>query len=612
MKQLLLVLLFFSNFFGGCCQLQEIGCLLWDETFLRIHKNIKHSSQDEYIFTVHTRQWNGYIGVGIFSKPNFFDDSTSIIAYLPNNFIQLKNHTKQMKKKTIFGESFQGKYDTLDGTYTFGFIMNSSDLIGKNYFAFSKNENSNPLTINGSIIIPKHYTFSKYYHLQLNSTNNLKALCREGLNIAARITAFHPAIFLVAFVIHVLIALLYLTFMNHQPFKSRFFGPYIALSAVHINLIMEFILTIRSYEASALNYCIDSILFSYGPLQAACSTPVALIFRYIVLLKIHNNKRKFIKLLRMKSSRDTENMKRKDKRTIFRKRFLSTISSPWTIVLVPIIWTGIYLIFSFSVYAGFNFQCSTDTFIILRFIFIGMFGFCILVIASLILFDFLTNIRYIVVCKWKKIFFEDDPFNFRLDMIAMICLTPPLIVWSLVTLPKIIYAIFTDILMYLSIWSVGFQALLITMLNSFLLMFRKSKSKEKNIKYIHQILEPGIVDVFVEFCESEWSLENILFKLDVIKYKNSKSKSERKQISLMILNKYLISNMSELEINATNEKMVAVGKLIENEELDDELFQGLESIVNVNLADTISRFQFSYMYESYLKSIKKKEKSLGL
>eukprot|EP01080_Neovahlkampfia_damariscottae_P012280 gene12280-5863_t len=170
--KIFLLLILLLNVWITTTQVTEIGCILWEDTFMRVEKHQVANSREEFIFTVHTRQWNGYIGVGIFSKPEIFDDSTSIIAYLPNNFIQLKNHTEIMKKKIIFGETFQGKFDIIDGTYTFAFVMNSTNLVGKNYFAFSKNEHSNPMIKNGTAIIPKHKIFSEFKYLELNRTDN--------------------------------------------------------------------------------------------------------------------------------------------------------------------------------------------------------------------------------------------------------------------------------------------------------------------------------------------------------------------------------------------------------------------------------------------------------
>eukprot|EP01080_Neovahlkampfia_damariscottae_P006536 gene6536-10543_t len=594
------VLFLVFNFTFINTEVIEVGCIIWENTFLKIDKNLK--TQDEYIFTVHTRQWNGYIGVGIFSKPNFFDDSTSIIAYLPNNFIQLKNHTKQMKKKTIFGESFQGKYDTLDGTYTFGFIMNSSDLIGKNYFAFSKNENSNPLTINGSIIIPKHYTFSKYYHLQLNSTNNFIPVCRFGLNISARITTYHPSIFIITMIFHIFLFFLDLTFMNQQPFKSRFISPYIGIAANYVNTVMEFIFSIVTFEQSSKIYCTLSILFSYAPIQAGLACPCLMIFRYMILLRIHKNKR----------SLNLENEELKFKMIPYlRKRLLATLASPWIFIGAPLIWASIFVGICLILFASFSFQCTTHLFLFLRYTNVAMFGILCLGIFSFVMVDFILNIKFIIKCKWKKIFFDDDPYNFRSDMIGILFVILPVSIWVLVPLPKVVFAIFTDIILYGGILYSGGQALVITIIKSIIFRIRISRGNNHSSIHVNDVTSPELVDVFVRFCESEWSVENIMFKLDIQKYKSLK-RSERKLFSELIKQKYLIPNVSELEINAPVRSMIDAGKLIADGKFEDDLFNQLEKIVDLNLSDTINRFRFSYIYATHLNDIEIQKKTLGL
>ena len=248
----------------------ELGCLLWRNSFVLIQKQKVTNSQEEFIFVIHSKQSKGWMSIGIFSKPNKFEDSITIVGYLPNNFLQLTNHTTEVKQKTIFGATFQNQlFNQIDGTFTFAFKMNSTDLEGKNYFVFSQNIYETPTETNGTISVPKHHSFSKFQYFELNGTNHKKPVCRNGLNISARITGTHPISYALMLIFYCTMWFLMIYFRNDQPFKSRFAGPFFASFAVSSNLVIEFIFGILPYEQSSPNYCIIVGFLTYGILQMA-------------------------------------------------------------------------------------------------------------------------------------------------------------------------------------------------------------------------------------------------------------------------------------------------------------------------------------------------------
>ena len=241
-------------------EVTQVGCLLWENSFVQIHKNSISKIQQEFIFTVHSRQRKGWMGFGIFKKKQNFEDSIQVVGFLPNSVIQLENHTTITKRNIIFGETFQNTINNaVDGTFTFVFKLNSTDVIGKSFFAFSNNYYETPIIENGSIAIPKHYSFSKFQYFNINETNFIP-ICRFGLNIPARFAVAHPAGYITVTIIYIIILMLFIQFHNDQPLKSRFIGPYIGLCGVFINLVFEMIFSILPYEKSSADYCIIAII----------------------------------------------------------------------------------------------------------------------------------------------------------------------------------------------------------------------------------------------------------------------------------------------------------------------------------------------------------------
>eukprot|EP01080_Neovahlkampfia_damariscottae_P012037 gene12037-5434_t len=586
----------------------QIGCILWENTFALIHKNEIPNSQPQYIFTVHSRQTKGWMGFNIFTKKENFEDSIGVVGYFPNNILELKNHTSIVEKNRIFGQIVQNMlFNSIDGTFTFAFKLNASEVEGKNYFAFSQNIYQSPDTNNGSLTIPKHYSYSSIQFLQLNSTNNYIPVCRMGLNIPGRIATYHTAGYITTVVIYIFVFFLLINFKNDQPLKSRFTGPYICLAAVFFNLVFEQIFAMTTFEKSSPNYCIISII-TLTPFEMAAAVPLVIYTRYYFMLRLFNSKRSFLKRIRNNSDEDIKTSRLK----IWFNFFLKSLSSPWISLVYLIIFTIIFVISMVFAFAMNEFKCTSSTYDQMRYIYLAFYGFSLGVFFLVTIIDFIFNIPLIFRCKWKKIFVDDDPYNFRLELLPCIIALPLIGVWSFASLPKIGYSTLTEILDYILLFITGWQTLFVTIIKKTIFLIKKSKHQNDEKMSIKHCTSPEIIDVFIEFCESEWSVENISCKMDIGKYRSLTSISTRKRLSRIIRTKYLIVGVSELEVNAPNHFFVSINKKIEEEIFEDDLFDGLESVIDSNLCDTISRFQFSSLYFSHLKDMEKKNKTLGL
>ena len=74
----------------------------------------------------------------------------------------------------------------------------------------------------------------------------------------------------------------------------------------------------------------------------------------------------------------------------------------------------------------------------------------------------------------------------------------------------------------------------------------------------------------------------------------------------------MIVNVSDLDINGPAPIYNRVLKMIEEKKFSDELFDELETVVEVNLYDVLCRFRFSSSYSTYLQDVEIANKMLGL
>jgi hypothetical protein len=232
-------------------QQEPIGCLIWRNSYISITKE-KNSILS---INVKSRQKTGWMAMAALEKPDQFENSISVLAYFPYNIVQLTNHTVIENKKTIFEEYFDNAANNqLDGILSFFFKINSSKLSGKNYFYFAQNDFNSPIKINETIQIPRHNRYSKFYYFLLNNTKE-PLECYSELNFSGRFSAWSLETFLPTCFFYLFVLILMLAFRNHQPFKSRFIGPFIFLFGMYANLVGEFFFSLVTYEVTDKLYC---------------------------------------------------------------------------------------------------------------------------------------------------------------------------------------------------------------------------------------------------------------------------------------------------------------------------------------------------------------------
>jgi hypothetical protein len=247
-------------------QFTQIGCLLWENSFLKIENETNSPNNNVLIFSIYSRQYQGWVGVTITSQEHNFNNSISVIGYKPDNILQLKNHT-ELTSKTIFSEGFFNKdASSVDGVFSFTFRINVSEVVDKKFFYFAKTESPMPSrTLNSSNEIPIHYQFSKALYFDLK-VENFIPVCHPQMNISGRLFSELPALFIAMSLIYIALGLVFLQYKDDQPFKSRFAGPFITLFALYFDLSLELYTTVVTVEDFSKVFCIQRIL-SYTCIQ---------------------------------------------------------------------------------------------------------------------------------------------------------------------------------------------------------------------------------------------------------------------------------------------------------------------------------------------------------
>eukprot|EP01080_Neovahlkampfia_damariscottae_P007824 gene7824-12297_t len=578
-------------------ELKEIGISL-----IGHRKRIVHSldqiifkqnrSPEVFRFEVHSRQSSGWLSVSLFSEKSKFENSITIFGYKPNNFLQLQNHTTISTKNIFFDATIKDKvYNTIDGIFAFSFKVNATDLENRNFLVLSNNLDETPFMKSNHTIIPRHDSYSSYKYIQWNFTNTQLPICQNALNISGRIYGQHYGGMIFALTMYILLGVGFLKCKDYQPFKSRFVGPFISLGAVYFNLVVEHVYVLIDYETNSRIYCYLTPFLAFALLQLA----------------------KIIKKLKLK---EPENKEGEDKYANLKKKlnfFLKIISSHWIVLIFPFIWIALFECLQLAMIAYNGFKCTESTFFIQRMIHAGFIGIVFILAIFGLIFDFVCNIPLIIRCEWKKIFIKNDPFNYRLDMLCFLLIIPPSIVWLTANLPSFIFSVIIELIMFIGLYISGLQVFLISLIKWIYHSRQKQKlkNKSKDVFNVDSILKSKILDVFIEYCESEWSSENIFLKLDIIKYKQSKA-HERADLTWIIKERYLLVNVSPLEINCPSPILNKALKAITQKNFSDNLFDEIETNVDLNLMDTISRFMFSSLYSACLKDIEDEKKMLGL
>jgi hypothetical protein len=441
---------------------------------------------------------------------------------------------------------------------------------------------------------------------------------------------------------YVSIGVLFFWFRDQQPLKSRFVTPFVSFVIGGIALFTDFWQSRYLYEEYAKRSCVIIAYFGYTILQLLIVFPTLVMIRYTVLLRLYTIKKDFIQ--RKENLKKNVSSKINSKRksidissgnvvstseddgsqrsqsafvSSFRRRLrqiLLVIQSPYILIIFPVLWSATFATFVTVVLSANRFICDPTTIQIIRVVHIGGVATMAIIFSIFFVIDFIINIPNFVKCRWRKYIYQEDPFHFRSDYLVLIMFVPCVIFWALVPMPNLFYQIVNEILFFSGFCINGVMALFITMIKRAIFKIKSRGVKKKNLKLtLNKILQnENLLESFIEFCELEWSSENIYYKMDTEEYKKKNDLKSRRNLALQIRNNYLIRNVSPLEVNATGKNVNPVLKKIEEQDFTSNLFEKLDEEVEVNLCDTLSRFIISVQYNEYIRDNEQEIAKLGL
>jgi hypothetical protein len=106
--------------------------------------------------------------------------------------------------------------------------------------------------------------------------------------------------------------------------------------------------------------------------------------------------------------------------------------------------------------------------------------------------------------------------------------------------------------------------------------------------------DPEVEKMFVKFCETEYSLENILCYQDIREFKKSLKDP------MLIYHRYLNGSSSVMEVNVPRRQCHDIDEKLKSGQFDAHLFDSIEGTVITNMIDTLSRFVFDGSYVKYM------------
>jgi hypothetical protein len=515
--------------------------------------------------------------------------------------------------------------------------MNGSLLQDKKFLYFAQNEHSLAAPDNETLI-PPHTSNSGPIVMDFMNPKAIYPLCLDKLNLPNRVLNNHWVFYVLGTLLCITLCLIFFTLRNEQPLKSRFIGPVFGFLMYGLSLSADFWHMQYNFDIYTHYACFIQIFITYPMIQMNIVLPTLILIRYSIILQLYLHKADFIKKSKeLQRSASTMVMNNTTNSSSFLTRMdskwksfqensikvqielrlrqiLLFLQNPWSLVIVPMIWNILFIGFLLTLFTINKFYCEASTVLLARNFHLAILGIAAMIFAFFFILDMLFSIRNFIRCRWKKYFLEEDPFHFRLDFISLIFFVPVFFIWFLVPMPHFMYTLLNEFLFICGILLLGGIATIITIVKKIIFNIKSSRVSNERLKVnIQTILKnERLLEKFVEFTELEWSSENIYFKIDLEDYKKKNDLKSKRNIALKIKENYLMRNVSPLEINVTGKSLNPVLKQIEEQDFTNDLFDKVDSEVDVNLCDSLARFIISYQFDEYLKENEERVQKMGL
>lgn len=426
----------------------------------------------------------------------------------------------------------------------------------------------------------------------------------------------HVGFFFAEWIIFLLFFVLFLSLRNSQPFKSREPIPWIALIAQYCFTMSTVTHYLYDYQWRSSYQCwVDVFLLWNWQSMTVMLMPLNYL-RYIVIINLNKEKSHIIK--------GTTGTKMD-----WITKFITYLSFI-TRVEFTFIYVGIFFffstIFNISIIGSTGFVCESQMETVIELVYSIVNLVAIIFTNLLIILDLLNNaIRYCLRKKKQvkeskgfchflyKYFISGDPFRYRTETfigILYVCYYISYVIYTstqqgkygamyVIGVLKAIdtYFLFVYLALYITIVTLVFN-------------LRYYCSKRVKPEKFKEVLEnPELYAMFYKHCDSEFSLELLLFLETTKKFQTLKS--TQKLIEAKEIQTKYLDNGAPLQINVPQSLIIKFKGQMERGEFPSNMFEELDDEVTVALMDPLSRFYLTSEYKAYASSQKFVEQQLG-
>eukprot|EP01080_Neovahlkampfia_damariscottae_P010754 gene10754-3373_t len=600
----LLVLLVFSVI--ATVYSNQQGCL-FDNNIYFAFENVTDTPTNQLVHvTGYSKNPKRWFGIGFSKDQKLTTDSILIISY-STTVLQYKNQTKNSTQDYLSANIINFPIIQKKG---FEFFINISKLVDKKYLFFAYDNKLNIENVIPSTSSIKFFNISIYDNLKDLSKTGQSDYCSENIGVPGRLFITHDGFFIPIFILYIFLMIWCLYLTDKLPLRSKGSVPIFLVACYLLNLIFERIEFELSYELNTIYACWLTIYGAY-PSLFACEMAIIYIFCHYILVKSMTFQQHSLHEKGLKRSTSSEIISPIFK-TSWRVSLFKAIRSKYFMVgllTFAYLFESIILTIPILVFQG---KCTATARTITRFVHGGFMLGAIGIWFVVQLVDLLINWRIILVCKLKKYFIDDDIYYFRLESLFFLGLLSVGAVWISVSKPKIIGMISVEIILVLGWIAIG--GVLTLLITTFKYCFPQKK-KINEINEIEEIFkDEELYLLFYRQARKEYSLENVLFRVDSMKYKTMKNKKKREEHAIMMVEKYLSGSSSPFEINVDFNTISKAVELIREGRFDDNIFDDLDYCIYRNLSDTYSRFIHSSEFSRYqkeMKDIKLRSKVMG-
>lgn len=497
------------------------------------------------------------------------------------------NHNPRIKIINYYDASAASELSVFDiGPYYTTFNV----LVGKDFLQSSQN-------------MIYYAEIEKGYHSYLENIS-IKAVVGNQIectnfNQPTRAESLSPISLGIVLGVYLFFFILCLIFCRFRPMNTRGVSPFLTLMFIFTQLALEIKnhLPLPNFQQALCVY----LGFGIFPLQQLCFIMIFLYFlRYFAIIGLNRNK----KLVSEQISSGNNNVTKFIK---FQIRFFKIASNPIITIVLIIIFYILLNILSTIVLGINRFLCSFKILLALKIInnILLITIYSLMIITFLI--DMIANYNLIIKCRWIQYIFYTDPYWFRAQMFLFF----PFLVYSLIV--EIVIAVNSSsyakvidfylkecILNTISALILLIIDVILPLLITIIELIKTCFKKKSKDGLTDVLLNPETESLFYKFCESEYSLENIVAYRDIQLFK----KNPKAIAPMELYKKYFSGADALLEVNTSKTNCQEVLKSIQSEDYNQDLFNSVEKDIIGNLTDTYARFIYSQLWIDYENSKK--------